>query len=53
VTLDGDWCVHYREWFGGGSRWRLPMPAVLYGVGLLGYALALWTFQRRDLPAPL
>jgi ABC-2 type transport system permease protein len=31
----------------------VPMPAVLYGVGLVGYALALWTFSRRDLPAPL
>jgi ABC-2 type transport system permease protein len=30
-----------------------PMLAVLYGVGLAGYGLALWTFTRRDLPAPL
>ena len=30
-----------------------PMPLVLFGIGLLGYALALWTFRRRDLPAPL
>jgi ABC-2 type transport system permease protein len=34
----------------GGS---VPAPAVLYGVGLVGYLLALWTFTRRDLPAPL
>ena len=27
--------------------------AVLFGVGALGYALALWIFRRRDLPAPL
>jgi ABC-2 type transport system permease protein len=26
---------------------------VLVGVGVVGYALALWTFSRRDLPAPL
>lgn len=26
---------------------------VLLGVGLTGYALAFWTFCRRDLPAPL
>jgi hypothetical protein len=26
---------------------------VLYGVGLAGYAAALWVFSRRDLPAPL
>jgi ABC-2 type transport system permease protein len=31
----------------------LPALAVLYGVGLAGYALALWTFRRRDIPAPL
>jgi ABC-2 type transport system permease protein len=27
--------------------------AMLYGVGVVGYGLALWTFSRRDLPAPL
>jgi ABC-2 type transport system permease protein len=26
---------------------------VLFAVGLVGYGLALWTFTRRDLPAPL
>jgi ABC-2 type transport system permease protein len=26
---------------------------VLFAVGCVGYALALWTFCRRDLPAPL
>jgi ABC-2 type transport system permease protein len=33
----------------------LPVPGalVLVGVGLVGYALALWTFRRRDVPAPL
>jgi ABC-2 type transport system permease protein len=31
----------------------LPSLAVLYGVGLAGYLLALWVFTRRDLPAPL
>jgi hypothetical protein len=53
VILGGDWCVTFAEWFGPQSRWRVPMPAVLYGVGLAGYGLALWTFSRRDLPAPL
>ena len=38
---------------GGAPLGRVPMPAVLYGVGLAGYALALWTLRRRDLPAPL
>jgi ABC-2 type transport system permease protein len=36
-----------------GGEWGVSTLAVLYGVGLVGYALALWTFSRRDLPAPL
>jgi ABC-2 type transport system permease protein len=32
---------------------QVPFLAVLFGVGLLGYGLALWIFSRRDLPAPL
>ena len=38
-----------------GKPWAavLPALAVLYGVGLAGYALALGVFTRRDLPAPL
>jgi ABC-2 type transport system permease protein len=54
LILAGDWCVTFSEWSGHGSPLvGLPMPAVLFGVGLLGYALALWTLVRRDLPAPL
>jgi ABC-2 type transport system permease protein len=53
VILSGDWCVTLAEWHGGSPLLRLPMPLVLYGVGALGYALALWTLVRRDLPAPL
>jgi len=36
---------------GQSASW--PMLAVLFGVGAAGYGLALWTFTRRDLPAPL
>lgn len=36
-----------------GKSASLPMLAALYGVGVAGYGLALWTFTRRDLPAPL
>jgi ABC-2 type transport system permease protein len=43
-----------------GSDWsvpvyglKVPMLLVLFGVGAVGYALALRTFMRRDLPAPL
>jgi ABC-2 type transport system permease protein len=53
VILGGSWCVNLSEWNHGQPLLRLPMPLVLYGVGAVGYALALWTFRRRDLPAPL
>lgn len=53
VVLAGDWCVKLAEWNGGAALIRVPMPLVLYGVGVIGYLLALRTFARRDLPAPL
>jgi ABC-2 type transport system permease protein len=53
LILTGDWCVTFREWNGGEPLFRLPMPLVLYGVGVVGYLMALWTLMRRDLPAPL
>jgi ABC-2 type transport system permease protein len=53
LILTGDWCVTFREWNGGTALLRLPMPVVLYGVGALGYLMALRTLMRRDLPAPL
>jgi ABC-2 type transport system permease protein len=53
VILFRDWCVTLSEWNGGSSLFRVPMPVVLYGVGLVGYAMALRTLVRRDLPAPL
>jgi hypothetical protein len=31
----------------------VPVLVVLFGVGAVGYGMALWTFCRRDLPAPL
>ncbi len=53
VILTHDWCVSLREWNDAEPLCRVPMLAVLFGVGLAGYGLALWTFTRRDLPAPL
>jgi ABC-2 type transport system permease protein len=53
VILSGDWNVTFSEWNGGSPLVHLPMPVVLYGVGAIGYALALRTLVRRDLPAPL
>jgi ABC-2 type transport system permease protein len=53
VILGGGWNVTLAEWNGGQALCLLPMPLVLYGVGLFGYGMALWTFRHRDLPAPL
>ncbi|MHB1426496.1 MAG: ABC transporter permease subunit [Gemmataceae bacterium] len=53
VILGHGWSVSLSEWNSGQPLILLPMPVVLYGVGLLGYGMALWTFSRRDLPAPL
>jgi ABC-2 type transport system permease protein len=53
VILGPHWTVAFGEWNGGAPLLRVPMLAVLYGVGALGYAVALWTFCRRDLPSPL
>ena len=53
LILTGDWAVTFQEWNGGAPLFRLPMPVVLYGVGALGYLMALRTLMRRDLPAPL
>ena len=39
--------------------WGMERPLMVSGilvlalVGAIGYALALWTFRRRDVPAPL
>src|SRR5579883_89404 len=53
VILGHHWAVSLSEWNEGHPLLAVPMPVVLYGVGALGYAMALWTFSRRDLPAPL
>jgi ABC-2 type transport system permease protein len=52
AILHGDWWVPLRTGNGGPSL-QVPMLVVLYGVGLIGYGLALRTLLRRDLPAPL
>ena len=53
VILSDSWNVGLSEWNDGHTLFPLPMLVVLYGVGLIGYGLALWTFCRRDLPGPL
>jgi ABC-2 type transport system permease protein len=53
VVLGNTWTVGLGEWNGGRPLRAVPMPVVLYGVGILGYGFALWIFGRRDLPGPL
>jgi ABC-2 type transport system permease protein len=47
----GDW-VPIGGW-NGSAVCELPMLPVLLAVGFVGYGLALWTLNRRDIPAPL
>jgi ABC-2 type transport system permease protein len=53
VILGQGWCVDFAVWNDGKPLVQVPMLLVLYGVGVAGYALALLTFTRRDIPAPL
>jgi ABC-2 type transport system permease protein len=47
------WTVNLSVWNGGQPLAEVPVLAVLFAVGFIGYSMALWTFQRRDIPAPL
>ncbi len=53
VILSGDWLVSLMPGDPASSSMRVPMPLVLYGVGTIGYLIALVTLVHRDLPAPL
>ncbi len=53
VMLDGEWTVDLSAAWHLGRPARVPAVGVLFAVGAAGYALALRTFTRRDLPAPL
>jgi hypothetical protein len=48
MILGKPWVVTLSEWTGGE-----PLAAVPFGAGLVGYAMALWTFSRRDIPTLL
>jgi ABC-2 type transport system permease protein len=50
IALRGNWSVSLTPI---GLSVEAPVMLVLIGVGAIGYAMALRTFQRRDLPAPL
>ncbi|MBY0512758.1 MAG: ABC transporter permease [Gemmataceae bacterium] len=52
IMIRGEWAANLGEaWPGVGVS--VPVVAVLFAVGLAGYAVALRVFTRRDLPAPL
>jgi ABC-2 type transport system permease protein len=53
MVLGKPWVVTLSEWNGGRPLAEIPALAVLYGAGAVGYLMALWTFTRRDVPAPL
>jgi ABC-2 type transport system permease protein len=54
ILLAHRWSVELGTvWNGGQPLLAVNVLAVLFGVGAVGYGMALWTFCRRDLPAPL
>ena len=53
AMIDGDWTVDLNKAWNLGGPVLVPAVGVLAAVGAAGYALALRTFSRRDLPAPL
>jgi ABC-2 type transport system permease protein len=53
VMVDGDWTVDLNAAWDFGQPVPVPAVGVLLAVGVIGYLLALRTFTRRDLPAPL
>lgn len=50
IGLRGSWSVSFDSL---GLKFGIPVLLVLVVIGTLGYSMALRTFQRRDLPAPL
>jgi ABC-2 type transport system permease protein len=53
TMIEGAWLVDLDKPWNLGRPLMVPAVGVLFGVGALGYALALRVFTRRDLPAPL
>jgi ABC-2 type transport system permease protein len=54
IILAHRWSIDLGNvWNNGHPLYSLNVLAVLGTVGIVGYAMALWTFSRRDLPAPL
>jgi ABC-2 type transport system permease protein len=54
IMLQHHWSIDLGQaWNDGKPLLALNVIVVLVVVGLVGYLGALWTFVRRDLPAPL
>jgi ABC-2 type transport system permease protein len=53
IILKGQWTVDLSECWSVTRPTPVNVIVVLFAVGFIGYALALVTFTRRDLPAPL
>jgi ABC-2 type transport system permease protein len=53
IILRNRWTVDLQGIWHLSEPWAVPGVAVLVTVGVIGYAMALWNFCRRDLPAPL
>ena len=54
IMLRDEWTTDLgKVWFGWSPVGPLPVVGTLFAVGAIGYAIALWVFTKRDLPAPL
>ena len=53
IMLEHWWSVDLGKAWHLGRALAMNVIAVLVAVGAMGYGMALWTFSRRDLPAPL
>jgi ABC-2 type transport system permease protein len=53
IALKGEWTVNLGTVWNYHAGLSLNVLAVLFAVGAVSYAMAFWTFSRRDLPAPL
>lgn len=53
IILKGQWTVDLNECWSLSKPTPVNVILVLVAIGFIGYGLALFTFTRRDLPAPL
>lgn len=53
IILQNRWTIDVGKSWNWGQPFQVNVVAILVAVGISGYALALWCFCRRDLPAPL